>query len=66
MPRKGITYQCVYDDPTLGVVVIFELCGCPKQINVDTKIHDLRNLRNALIFDNSTKLVLLHCFPQWR
>ena len=58
-----ISYRCVYDDPDLGVVAISEPRGRPKQLNVDPAIRgDIVDLREALTFDNKTKLVLLLSF----
>jgi hypothetical protein len=58
-----ISYCCVYDDPDLGVVAISEPRGRPKQLNVDPTIRgEIIDLREALTFDNKTKLVLLLSF----
>ena len=54
--------MCVCD-PDLGVVAISEPRGCPKQLNVDPTIRgEIIDLREALTFDNKTKLVLLLSF----
>ena len=53
----------MYDDPDLGVVAISEPRGRPKQLNVDPTIRGgIVDLREALIFDNKTKLFLLLSF----
>ena len=58
-----ISYRCVYDDPDLGVVAISEPRGRPKQLTVDPTIRgEIIDLREALTFDNKTKLVLLLTF----
>jgi hypothetical protein len=56
----------VYDDPDLGVVAISEPQGHPKQLNVDPNIRgEIVDLREALTFDNMTKLVLLPSFSSF-
>ena len=56
-------YCCVYDDPDLGVVALSEPRGRPKQLSVDPNIRrEIVDLRQALTFDNNTKLVLLLSF----